>query len=139
MEEAEIEILIAAFEDTSLSHERWHHREHLIVAYWYVTHFDEKQALEKLRSGIMKFNAANDIRQTAMGGYHDTLTIFLAKKIRQFLKNLGESYIHADRLAKLLLSFADFKGITKEHYSEKLINSRRARMGWVEPDLKPLE
>ena len=45
----EIVRLVSEFEAGTLPHARWKHREHLTVAFWYVSRFDEAEATDRIR------------------------------------------------------------------------------------------
>ena len=72
----EIQSIIGSFEHGTLPKEDWHHREHLIVAYWYLEKFPKDEATFKIKIGINNYNRLNGIQQTPSGGYHETLTVF---------------------------------------------------------------
>lgn len=138
-DEIGVNSLVKKFEDKNLSSECWHHRQHLVVAYWYLTAFPLPEAIEKLREGIQKFNNAKGVAQTPTGGYHDTLTIFFARSMESFLKNLNPQLSFSQKLERVLERFDNFKAVTGEYYSTALINSWEARTSWVPPDLKKLD
>ncbi|MBF2009284.1 hypothetical protein ACF3DV_32895 [Chlorogloeopsis fritschii PCC 9212] len=48
----EIEDLIAAFNNCSLSRAKWNHAAHLTVALWYFTHEAEQQASDRIRLNL---------------------------------------------------------------------------------------
>ncbi len=54
--ETEYQAFIRRFEACEIGREEWHHPEHVAVAFWYLSHFDEKPAIEKIRTGIMNLN-----------------------------------------------------------------------------------
>jgi len=134
----ELNKLIMDFEQQVISPERWHHREHLLVATWYLINFDFEIALGKIRNGIQKLNAANGTLQTPNSGYHESITTFLAYKIKQRLVSFPEHFSIYEKIDVIEDEFKDFKKIVLEFYSRELINSWVARTQWVKPDLKPL-
>jgi hypothetical protein len=83
--EGEYQICIRAFETGALPKEDWHHAEHLAMAFWYLTHLDEKEAISKIRVGIQNLNSKHGVEQTPTGGYHETWTIFFAKMLNRHI------------------------------------------------------
>src|SRR5262245_10447988 len=76
MKNSEITELINRFEAGSLLENEWHHREHLLMALWYLSHFDELTAIMKIKVGILKYNVIYGVPQTDERGYHETITMF---------------------------------------------------------------
>lgn len=135
--EAELSALVRRFESGELPREEWHHAEHVAVAVYYLATLEPAQAEERIRQGIQALNARHGVAQTATSGYHETWTIFLARKLAQFLR--AQPRRPLPELVSLAVDWlADFRGITRRHYSRELIMSWEARTSWREPDLEPL-
>ena len=62
--------LLAAFQDTSLPAEAFHHREHVRVAWMYVMRYGVAAALTSYGEGLRRFAAAKGKPQL----YHETIT-----------------------------------------------------------------
>src|SRR5436305_2268161 len=82
----EIVRLVSEFEAGTLPHARWKHREHLTVAFWYVSRFDEAEATDRIRSGILFLNNCHGTPNTDTRGYHETLTRFWIGVVVKFLR-----------------------------------------------------
>ncbi len=148
--------LLRDFERCAIPIEQWTHRTHLTVAYLILLEDqDLGLATDRMRAGIVRYNAAKGIRQTATTGYHETLTvawmwILNAAMSAEFGRQYGsqgsgaaelrgpgatspppESFFHANPhlLSPLLL---------KLYYSSDRMMSVEARRSFVEPDLGPL-
>lgn len=135
----EVEELVRQFETTTLPHSMWNHRAHLCVAAWYLLELDDDEAVSRMRSGIQRYNRAQGIEISPMGGYHETLTLFWMEVVRRFLrKHAGDGEARLERINELIEAFAGRKKLFLEHYSPKRLWSREARARWVAPDLKPL-
>ena len=133
----EILALVRRFEDCTLPREEWTHAAHLTVALWNLLQYDWPEAVERVRRGIQRYNAAHGIPVTPTGGYHETLTLFWLRAVRSFLeaeRNEARSLVH---LANELAETAD-KSLPLSHYTREHLFSPEARANWVEPDLKPL-
>ncbi|HZT59399.1 MAG TPA: hypothetical protein VFA21_12385 [Pyrinomonadaceae bacterium] len=133
----EILALVRGFEDCRLPREEWTHAAHLTVALWHLLQYDWPEAVERVRSGIERYNAAHGIVATPTGGYHETLTIFWLRRVRSFLESGRNEARSLVALANELVASAD-KNLPLEHYTRELLFSPEARARWVEPDLKTI-
>jgi hypothetical protein len=133
----QIEAVIRGFENGTLPKTQWTHRAHLLVACWYLVCHPAPEATERIREGIMRYNASQGILTTPTGGYHETMTIFWIRMIRSYLAtaSLDCSLVG---LMNEMLSLYDKKYLPFEYYSRERILSQEARATWIEPDLKPL-
>ena len=73
---SDYEDLVAKFNSSILSKEKWTHEAHLIVAIWYCKSYDLSKALNLLRYHIKSFNLSVGTPNTDSQGYHETLTRF---------------------------------------------------------------
>jgi hypothetical protein len=133
----EILSLVRGFEDCTLARERWTHAAHLTVALWNLLQYDWPEAVERVRSGIKRYNAAHGILPTPTGGYHETLTIFWLRRVRSFLEDGRNEARTLVSLANGLAADAD-KSLPLAYYTRERLFSPEARAAWVEPDLKSL-
>lgn len=113
------------------------HRAHLTVALWYLLRHPADEATRRVREGIQRYNLAKGIPVAENGGYHETLTLFWVRVIRNYLARSDASE-PIESLAQGLLEAAGDKDLPLEHYSRARLFSAEARAGWVEPDLKAL-
>lgn len=130
--------LVASFEDCRLPRRDWNHRTHLTVACWYLLHFDEVEACERVISGILRYNRTRGIEMTVSGGYHETLTLFWLAITSRFLSRLPKGESDLSKLNHFVALHENQKGLFFDYYSRDRIFSWRARTTWVEPDLRPL-
>jgi hypothetical protein len=132
----EDESFLAAFEAGTWPYEKWHHREHIRVAYLYLCRFPYADALDKMRSGIKALNTAHKVPERPDRGYHETITQAWMRLTPQALRGSGKSESsdiflsrHTNLISKdTLLAF----------YTKERLMSSDARRQFVEPDLKPL-
>jgi len=134
----EVERLVARFEDGTLPHAEWNHRAHLTVALWYAAHHPPAEALDRMRRGILRLNAAHGVPTTPTRGYHETITRFYMWMVGRFLEEEG---VAGDwgRLANRLVERHGDRELPLRYYTEARLRSPEARAGWVEPDLGTLE
>jgi hypothetical protein len=134
---SDVERVVAGFMDGTLPQAEWTHRAHLTVALWYTTHHDPAEALDLIRAGILRLNAAHGVPTTPTRGYHETITRFYMHVVRHFLEQQGEEGDWAERANRLVTRYGH-RELPLRHYSEVRLKSAEARAGWVEPDLLPL-
>jgi hypothetical protein len=133
----EIESLIREFEACVLPRNRWDHNAHLTVACWYLVCYPGTEATLRIREGIQRYNNAEGIVTTRENGYHETMTMFWIRQVKHFLKDATLDCSLVGLINNLTARYAD-KRLPFEYYSHDLLMSWEARLGWVEPDLKPL-
>jgi hypothetical protein len=134
---AEVERVVAGFMDGTLPHAEWTHRAHLTVALWYATHHDAGEALDLVRAGILRLNAAHGVPTTPTRGYHETITRFYMRVVAHFVEQEKSAGDWAERANRLVARYGH-RELPLRHYSEARLKSAEARAGWVEPDLVAL-
>lgn len=135
---AEVLALVRDFKFCTLPRERWTHRAHLTVALWHQLRYPWPEAVRLVRAGIKRYNDAHGILTTKEGGYHETMTLFWMRVVREYL--LGAAKNQRCSLAHLANSLVEncAKELPLEYYSRERLMSQEARAAWVEPDLKSL-
>ena len=134
---AEVERVVAGFTNGTLAHDEWTHRAHLTVALWYATHYEAAEALDLVRAGILRLNAAHGVPTTPTRGYHETITRFYMRVVRHFVEQEDGGGDWAARANRFIQRYGH-RELPLRHYSEARLKSAEARAGWVEPDLLPL-
>jgi hypothetical protein len=126
--------LVRSFEDATISRHDWKHREHLIVALYYVSHHDLKTATYKMRSGILNLLANGfNVDLTKEMPYHETMTVFWVRTVAEFnASKHGDSMV--SKVAKMTEAFN--KDYPLRFYSRELLFSDKARARFVEGDIK---
>jgi hypothetical protein len=130
--------LVERFDDATLPHTEWTHRAHLTVALWYASHHPAAEALERMRSGILRLNAAHGVVTTPTRGYHETITRLYMHTISRHVEREGRAGDWAERANRVVARYGG-REFPFRHYSEARLKSPEARFGWVEPDVRPLE
>jgi hypothetical protein len=132
--DAEIEILVRAFEGCTLPKAEWTHREHLTVALWYLRYNPREEATSRMREGIRCFNLSHGNAT----GYHETITLAWIAVIAGFLAEHDQGEPLSTLVSELLERCGD-KGYLLRFYSEDVLMSDEARRDWEPPDLEPIE
>jgi phosphinothricin acetyltransferase len=134
--DAELQQLVQAFEECTLTHDRWDHPAHLSVAAWYTLRFGD-QAIKRIRDGIQRLNRSHGVETTPTRGYHETITVAWARLIAAHLRALDPSATDFEKVNSVVSAFGD-KMLLLRHYTRDRLMSADARYGWLEPDLEPL-
>jgi len=130
--EAEIQEVVARFENCVYRPEEFVHAKHLTVAAWYFLQYEKEAAKERMRQGLVKF-----IRHHGKNGYHVTVTEFWLWKVDYVLSGTDRSKDLVGRLNETVKRL-NKKDLLFQHFSRKLVESPEAKQGWVEPDLKAM-
>jgi len=120
---------LQAFTDGSLSPQRFHHRDHLRVAWLLVRRMDAAAASSDMSAGIRRFAASHG--HEAM--YHETLTRFWVRIVAHMAcarPDIFEFNVFIASFPRLLDT-----GLPYRHWRHDTIRSAAARSSWVEPDL----
>jgi hypothetical protein len=124
---------LAAFEAGTLPKPLWTHAAHVRVAWLYLGRLPLAEAVERLRAGIRRYNAAAG---TPPQLYHDTVTVAFARLIHAAGVDPGEGFDRFAARTPHLFDPAD--PVLLRFYTRGRLNSDTARLGFVEPDLQPL-
>ncbi|MFL6513572.1 MAG: hypothetical protein ACJ8M1_00950 [Chthoniobacterales bacterium] len=121
-----------AFERGEIRNQDFHHASHLRVAWVYLgesTTLD--QAIEKMCTTIRRFATSAGYPEK----YHQTITVFWMRVLAALARlDRGADLERVLQENPQLLE----KNLSLEYFSRETLSSDRARLGWVEPDLKPL-
>jgi hypothetical protein len=129
--------VVTAFESSTMPHERWTHRAHLTVATWYVMWYGPDAALDHVRDGIVRLNAAHGVAQTPTRGYHETITRLYVRVVADAVRRAGLRGSLAELVNGVVDECAD-RNLPYAYYSRERLASWEARTGWIEPDLAAL-
>lgn len=124
--------LVAAFESASVDTSAFHHREHMLVALWFIAHHPEEAALERMRAGLHRLLA-----RIGRDAYHETITVFWMRVLRSRLALTDPSARLDVRFAQVL-DWCDTSRPLNRHYSAARLNDPAARRAFVDPDIAPL-
>jgi len=127
---ADEQAFMGAFEDCSLPIERFHHRDHLHMAWLYLQAYPFGEALDRFSAALRRFAASLG----KAGLYHATITHAYLLLLQERIERTGgdgawEVFAahHADLLAWK-------PSILQRHYSDELLQSDLARRVFVFPD-----
>jgi len=101
--EDEIENVVRAFEACETGADDFRHPQHLAVAVWYLHTMDRDAALDRMRTGLLRFLDHHGVDK---GKYSETVTVFYIDKIAEKLSQIEGSIV--DKCNAVLA--ADFRG-----------------------------
>ena len=130
--EDEILRVVRGFENGTISRDKWKHAEHLIVAFYYLSHHDFETALVKMREGIFNLLRAFEVDLTVEMPYHETMTVFWMRTVEDF-KNSKNGASVTEVCNEMIVTFD--KNYPLRFYSRELLFSEKARAEFVEADL----
>ena len=84
--EEDIERVVRGFETCQTSAGDFKHKDHLVVAVWYVHNFGREAALERMREGLLRFIAYHQVDPKK---YSEEVTQFWIERIAERLDQVG--------------------------------------------------
>jgi hypothetical protein len=131
--------LLQQFESRSLPFEQWTHRAHVRVAYLYLSQHPFDTALEHMRRGVQRYNAANHVPESPTSGYNETTTRAFLHLIAAVKAAYAETHpvessdAFCDAHPQLMTKHA-----LRLFYSPQRRMDPSAKTQFVPPDLAPL-
>lgn len=124
----EILSLIRDFDDGTLAPATFHHFDHVKLTWAMLQCMPPAEARKRIREGLKRLAAS--VGQPAR--YHETVTVFFIDAIQARLRPTESWREFAGRCDDIIAAPGDFLRL---HYTETTLSSKRARLGFVEPDL----
>jgi len=132
--DAEIGNVVQQFETCAIGGGEFTHARHLTVLVWYLSHHSGPDALNAMRSGLLRFSAHHNVPTL----YHETITAFWVHVVGAYLRRRRPpAPLHT--LANEVVSACGNKDLIFDYYSRERLLSPEARANWLEPDLRPLD
>jgi GNAT superfamily N-acetyltransferase len=120
------------FEDCTLPESEWTHMAHVKVAWLILTQSNSERALQRLKSGILRYNTDVLHRRHK---YHETVTVAFARLVSSCI-HPTETWAQFQTRIDNLLSPTD--PILLRYYSDERLFSDEARERFIDPDREPL-
>lgn len=120
---------LQAFMDCTLPNERFHHRDHLRLAWLLVRRLGVAQGGIVIGQGIRRFAASHGHAPR----YHETMTQFWVRIVGHMVQARPD----IEDFDTFLGAFPQLldKSLPFRHWSRETMGSAAARAGWVDPDL----
>jgi hypothetical protein len=122
---------VAAWEAGALPKAQWTHAAHVAVGACYSVRYPDS-ALERMRNGILRHNAAVGTPNNDTSGYHETLTRLWLTVLERAVAGFRDHW-EAARFA--VEHFGEERDLYRLYYSFDVVRSVEARREWVPPDL----
>jgi hypothetical protein len=124
------------FETYAWPLEDWHHRQHIKVAYLYLSRYPFETAMSRIRERIKAYNLAHNIPDLPTSGYHETMTQAWMRLVNSTIRQFGPAE-SADVFFERSPQLSE-KKILRLFYSADVFMSPRAKFEFLESDLIPL-
>jgi|SRR5689334_16950574 len=109
--EHEIESVVRGFETCETPAAQFKHRDHLVVAVWYVHNLGREAALDRMREGLLRFIGHHGVDPKK---YSETVTRFWIESVAQRLNELGSDVSIVEKCNRILAAdFTDEGGLTR--------------------------
>ncbi len=122
----------AAWEAGNLPKVQWTHAAHVAMGAGYVVRYGEK-AVDEMRRGIKRHNAAVGTLDTQDSGYHETLTGFWIWVLSLRVSGYSDPWLAACHAVE---TFGEDRNLHRLYYSFDVVKDTAARAAWVPPDLE---
>src|SRR5215510_12052183 len=106
--EHEVESVVRGFETCETRANEFKHKDHLIVAVWYVHNLGREAALERMREGLMRFIAHHEIEPKK---YSEEITKLWIERIAERLTKVGNESVVEKCNEVLAADFTDGGGL----------------------------
>jgi len=121
----------------ALPKSEWTHEAHISTTCWMILERPDIQPERDLPGLIRRYNESVGGVNDATQGYHETITQVYILSLRTALAG-GEGRGLAERVNAILLAPEGRRDWPLRFYSRERLFSKKARLGWVEPDLAAL-
>jgi hypothetical protein len=132
--ERDVERLAIGFVERSLPKEAWTHMAHVAVAFWIVRNCEGRG--DTIPDLIKAYNESTGTANTASSGFHETITLASIRAVRAAVEASPDVPVHVLVNEALGGNLGRSDWLLGFWSREKLF-STEARLGWIEPDLRP--
>ena len=101
--EEEIERLVRDFESCAIAAADFHHREHLVVAVWYLQTLSRDEAVARMRTALLRFIDHNGVDPKK---YSEEVTVFWVDTIATQLEEMASETQLVDKTNQIISRFS---------------------------------
>ena len=105
----EIERLVRDFESCAIPAADFHHREHMIVAVWYLQTLSKEETVSQMRSALLRFLDHHGVDRKK---YSEEVTVFWVDAIASHLEGISENASLMDQCNQVVDAFVNSKART---------------------------
>lgn len=119
-----------AFEDCTLPNESFHHRDHVRLAFLYLSRYPALEAIQRFSASLARFAAAKG----KPGLYNETITWAFLFLIRERMARAGRKQVWNEFAASNADLMSWEENILKKYYRDETLASDLARSTFLFPD-----
>jgi hypothetical protein len=123
--------VIRKFERCEYAPAEFTHALHLTVGCWYLCTLSAEEALNRMRTHLLKFSAHH-----GKHGYHETITRFWIELLDGALRQQAADATVLSRVNAVVALFP--KEVLFDYYTRDRVMSDTAKREWVEPDVREI-
>ena len=127
---------IAAFASRTLPFSEWCHPAHIRMAWIYLSRLGFDAALARVREGIKAYNAANNVVDAPLSGYHETITQAWLRVVHATIRSQDPCATSMEFLEAQ--PHLRVRTLLRVFYSKSRMLSPEARTSFLAPDLGAL-
>ena len=101
--EQEIELVVRGFETCATAAADFHHREHLVVAVWYLQTLSREEAVEAMRAALFRFIEHHGVDPKK---YSEEVTVFWVEAVASQLEVMGSETQLVDKTNQIISRFS---------------------------------
>ena len=98
----EIERLVRDFESCAIPAADFHHREHLVVAVWYLQTLSRAETVSRMRAGLVRFLDHHGVDPKK---YSEEVTVFWVDAVAGHLSEMGSEPPLVEQVNQIVSSF----------------------------------
>lgn len=136
-DDAAVRHVAAGLVDRTLPRAEWTHEAHLAACACLLLEYPDFVPTRDMPGTISAYNVAVGGVNDATRGYHETITQFAIRSVSAHLADDADGTL-VERVNRLLASERGRRDYPLGFWSRDRLFSPAARLGWVEPDLRPL-
>lgn len=126
------------FADCSLPRAEWTHAAHFAAALWLMRYRTDLDAPAAMPGMIRAYNESVGRVNDEGGGYHETITLASLRALKGVLDANPPGMPVFEIVNALMASGLGNPNWLLDYWSQPRLMSVEARLGWLEPDRKPL-
>ena len=101
--EEEIEQVVRGFETCATAAADFHHREHLTVAVWYLQTLSPVEAVDRMRSALLRFIEHHGVDPKK---YSEEVTVFWTEAVAAKLEEIGTDVSLVEKCNQVIVRFS---------------------------------
>ena len=123
---------VEGFESCRTGKDGFKHKDHLVVAAFYLQQLSLVDAIRRMRTNLLQFL---DHHQVDRQKYNETITVFWFELVADLLNKLPPDSTLVEKCNAVMESL-DNSALAFEYYSREKLFSDEARTNFIAPDLK---